>query len=95
MTWKQARKAQTMLDTLQPGAVVLDTHGHAWQMGRVIDAYYWYRAYGDSSNVSTHELATLGPFTVLHTAPTTDETKPKRPNVEAVFVEMHGGIGSP
>ncbi len=78
-----------MLDKLHPTAVVLDRHGHAWQMGGVADAYYWYRAYGDSSNVTSHELASHGPFTVLY-RPTT-----MRPNVEAVLAPMHGGFGAP
>jgi len=62
-------KTQIELDQMPPGAVVLDRHGHAWQsargygpMGTEYANGYWYRAYGDSSEVSTWELAQYGPF---------------------------------
>ena len=55
-------KNQTVLDSLNPGSVILDTHGRAWQNDRC----YWYEAYGDSSGVSSFELAQyVGTVTVL------------------------------
>ena len=59
-------RAQTQLDKLPPGAVILDRNGHAWQHDRI----YWYRAYGDDTCVSSFELAQIleGTFTVIHPA---------------------------
>lgn len=54
------------LDSLNPGSVVLDEQGHAWQF----DGTYWYRAYGDDSMVSTWDLAQIaGAVVVVHAAP--------------------------
>lgn len=54
------------LDSLNPGSVVLDEQGHAWQSDRT----YWYRAYGDSSMVSTWDLAqSIGAVIVVYAAP--------------------------
>lgn len=55
-------KHQTELDSLNPGSVILDSHGRAWQNDRC----YWYEAYGDSSEVSSFELAQyVGTITIL------------------------------
>lgn len=57
------KRTQIELDKLAPGSVVLDELGHAWQADRV----YWYRAYGDSSQVSSFELAQrCGTFDVIY-----------------------------
>lgn len=54
------------LDSLNPGSVILDERGHAWQS----DSCYWYRAYGDDSMVSSYDLAqSIGAITVIHSAP--------------------------
>lgn len=54
------------LDSLNPGSVILDEHGHAWQS----DTCYWYRAYGDDSMVSSYDLAQMiGAVVVVHDAP--------------------------
>lgn len=58
-------RTQARLDKLHDHSVVLDRFGHAWQLGRI----YWYRAFGDSSTVSSYELAQLGPVRVIHSAP--------------------------
>ena len=58
-------KTQTALDRLRDGSVILDKYGHAWQLGSI----YWYRAYGDDSLISSHEVAQqYGPVTVIHEA---------------------------
>lgn len=57
-------RTQIMLDKLPGGSVVLDRYNHAWQQGggyRFNGSPYWYRAYSDSSEVSSFELAQLGP----------------------------------
>lgn len=66
-------KTRAMLDELPAGSVVLDSYGHAWQSARGYGALgssyatgYWYRAYGDSSEVSTWDMSFRGPFTVIH-----------------------------
>ena len=66
-------KEQIALDKLKPGAVVLDQYGEAWQMGRGYSfgdgqyaTGYWYRAYGDSTEVSSFELSQHGAFTLIH-----------------------------
>lgn len=46
-----------ILNDLPDGSVVLDHFNNAWQQSR----RYWYRAYGDSSEVSSWELAHRGP----------------------------------
>ena len=54
------------LDSLNPGSVILDERGHAWQS----DDYYWYRSYGDDSMVSSWDLAQMiGAVVVVHEAP--------------------------
>ena len=60
-------RTQIKLDSLPSGAVVLDRFEDAWQSsGRPGGAsYYWYRAYGDSTEVSSFELAQRGPVKVL------------------------------
>ena len=72
------QRSQIKLDELAGGAVVLDRYGHAWQSARGYGALgathptgYWYRAYGDSSEVSTFELAQSGPFRLM----TADKTE--------------------
>lgn len=61
-----AARAQEQLDSLRDGSVVLDRFGDAWQAGSL----YWYRAYGDSSFVSSYDLAQTGaPFTTIYAAP--------------------------
>ena len=52
-------RAHIALDQLPDGAIVTDCHGHAWQESRG----YWYRSYGDSSMVSSFELAQRAPLT--------------------------------
>lgn len=61
------------MQDLPPGSVVLDRFGDAWQSARGYGPFgstyatgYWYRAYGDDSEVSTWEAAQYGPITVLH-----------------------------
>lgn len=58
--FRKIEKAQQALDTLGPGSVVLDRFGHAWQYSHG----YWYRAY--NGETSTHDLAQLEPFTIVH-----------------------------
>ena len=55
------------MQKLPPGSVVLDRFGHAWQSARV-HGIYWYRAYGDDTEVSAWEAAQSGPMTVIHKA---------------------------
>lgn len=52
------------MQDLPPGSVVLDRFGHAWQSA----TGYWYRAYGDDTEVSTWEAAQCGPMTIIHKA---------------------------
>lgn len=59
------RKAQTALDKLSHGSVVLDRYGDAWQLGEP----YWYRALGDDSMISSFELAQRGPVKAIYSAP--------------------------
>lgn len=54
-------RAQMQLDRLADGSVILDRHNQAWQLSR----HYWYRAYGDDSEVSSWELAQRGPVKTL------------------------------
>lgn len=63
------------MQDLSPGSVVLDRFGHAWQsargygpLGSTYATGYWYRAYGDDTEVSTWEAAQHGPMTVIHEA---------------------------
>ena len=51
------------MEEMPPGSVVLDTYGDAWQNGFL---GYWYRAYGDSSEVSACEVAQRGPIKKIH-----------------------------
>lgn len=67
------KRAQKTLDGLGPGSVILDRYGDAWQsargygpLGGMYATGYWYRAYGDSSEVSSFELAQRGPVKVIH-----------------------------
>ncbi|RKW71773.1 hypothetical protein [Galactobacter caseinivorans] len=67
----RAKKGAALLDSLPAGAVVLDRNGHAWQQGGIYRFWgeqhgYWYRSYGDDSEVTAREIADLAPFTVLH-----------------------------
>lgn len=57
-------KTQVALDELHDGSVIIDKYGHAWQSGST----YWYRAYGDDSLVSSHEVAQYGPIRIIHEA---------------------------
>ena len=68
-------KTQIELDKMPPESVVLDRYGHAWQsargygpMGTKYATGYWYRAYGDSSEISTWELAQYGPLQRMEVA---------------------------
>lgn len=56
-------RAQKALDRLEPGAIIIDGRGHAWQKDR---GDYWYRAF-DAEHVASWELAqvTLGQFETL------------------------------
>lgn len=63
------------IQELPPGSVVLDRFGDAWQsatgygpVGSTYATGYWYRAYGDSTEVSTWEVAQSGPMKVLYKA---------------------------
>lgn len=64
-------RAQIQLNELPAGSVILDRFGDAWQAGRLYMALvdsasgYWYRAYGDSSEVSSWELAQRGPIKTI------------------------------
>ncbi len=53
---KDLARLQTKLDALDNGAVVLDADGDAWQKGF---PGFWYRAFGDSSQVSSFQLAQI------------------------------------
>lgn len=55
-------KWQEALDRLPNGSVVADFFGDAWQKSRE----YWYRAYGDDTEVSSYVLAQCGPGKTLH-----------------------------
>ena len=80
MSAMKVKRANTQLDRLGPGAVVLDRYGHAWQgarryhLGVAYPTGYWYRAYDgyDASEVSTYELSAFAPFTVLHSGETNE-----------------------
>lgn len=62
-------RAKIMLDNLNARSVVIDRHGDAWQSGGVGSVgMYWYRAYGDSSEVDSWALSQLQPFIVIHKA---------------------------
>lgn len=63
------------MQDLPPGSVVLDRFGNAWQSARgygpVGSTYatgYWYRAYGDDTEVSAWEAAQSGPMKVIYEA---------------------------
>lgn len=60
---------------LAPGSVVLDRFGNAWQsatgygpIGSTYATGYWYRAYGDDTEVNTWEAAQYGPMKVIYEA---------------------------
>lgn len=50
-------QTQIKLDEMEPGSVVIDKYGHAWQSDRI----YWYRAYGEEV-FSSFELAQSAPI---------------------------------
>lgn len=61
------------MQKLPPGSVVIDRFGDAWQsargygpLGSTYATGYWYRAYGDDSDVSTWEAAQHGPMAVIY-----------------------------
>ena len=59
-------RAQIALDKMPANAVILDRYDHAWQHGGTAamnaPSGYWYRAFGDDSEVSSFELAQRGPI---------------------------------
>lgn len=59
------QRTQIELDKLPHGSIVIDRFGDAWQESR----NYWYRAYGDSSEVSSWELCQRAPITLATPAP--------------------------
>lgn len=61
-------RAHIALDELSHGAVILDRFGDAWQQARIgqVGSGYWYRSYGDDSEVSSFEVAQRGPIKVIH-----------------------------
>lgn len=70
-------RTQIALDKLPAGSVVLDRFGHAWQSAHAggrregAPSGYWYRSYGDDSEVTSWELAQLGPVHLMAPAKTT------------------------
>lgn len=58
-----AQREQIKIDSLPPRSVVIDRNGDAWQTSGL----YWYRAFGDSSLVSSYDIRQLAPFSVVHT----------------------------
>lgn len=58
------RRSLFLLESLDRNAVVLDVYGHAWQSGGL----YWYRAFGDDSQVTAWELCQRGPFKRMEVA---------------------------
>lgn len=52
------------LNELPDGSVVQDRFGHAWQCSR----NYWYWSYGDDSEVSSWDIVSLAPFTLMEPA---------------------------
>lgn len=67
-TKSEYAKTQSILDDLPAGSVVLDRFGHAWQQGgawRFHSSPYWYRSYGDDSEVSSYELSQRGPLRAM------------------------------
>ncbi len=79
------QRTQVRLDQLPAGSVVLDRHGHAWQSvgagwaGAGRDSAYWYRAYGDDSQVTSRDLAQAGPCVLMSPAATTlDRARTKK-----------------
>lgn len=60
-------RAVITLDKLNHGAVILDRFEHAWQQSKSgnVGSRYWYRSYGDDSEVSSWEVAQRGPVKVI------------------------------
>lgn len=56
-------RAQTKLDELPKGSIIVDEYGAAWQFGGI----YWYRAFDSDQPVSSFELSQFGKFRVLET----------------------------
>lgn len=61
------------MQKLPPGSVVIDRFGDAWQsargygpLGSTHASGYWYRAYGDDTEVSAWEAAQYGPMDVIY-----------------------------
>jgi len=55
-------RTQIELDEAEPGAIVVDRFGHAWQQG---GAGYWYRAYDSDKTWVSFDIAQFGPFTTV------------------------------
>lgn len=75
-------RTKIALDQLPSGSVVLDRYGHAWQSagagwgGAGLVSAYWYRSYGDDSQVTSWELAQSGPCHLMTPGKTTiDRTR--------------------
>lgn len=64
-TRPEHRKAQALLDSLQPESVVMDCHGGAWQEGGLALRGLWYRAFGDDKPLSSWDLAFKYPIAEL------------------------------
>lgn len=68
-------RTQVALDKLPAGSVVLDQYGHAWQSAHAggqregAPSAYWYRSYGDDSEVTSWELAQRGPVRLMKAHP--------------------------
>jgi len=58
------------LDKMPANSVILDRFGHAWQHGGTPSlgaaSGYWYRAFGNDSEVSSFELAQRGPVKQIY-----------------------------
>lgn len=63
-------RAQIALDRMEPGSVVVDEFGAAWQLSGV---GYWYRAF-DAPGVPSFEMAQrIGKFTPVPVASESDQ----------------------
>lgn len=60
-------RAQRRLDTLTDRAVIVDSHGDAWQHGSVgsHDYGHWYRAYDGEGRSSWEAAQIIGPDFVV------------------------------
>lgn len=63
---------QARLDELPALAVVLDQFGHAWQharsygaLGKEYPTGWWYRSFGDDTEVTSYELSQRGPLRLM------------------------------